>query len=95
MKSSESSVQSSYLTNTMLQIGNELINLDHVVRIAMEDGTVNLYTIEQVSDSRGMFGNRKHSIPNPNMEVINILFNGIPGNIDAREVLNIRIIVLS
>ena len=95
MISSESSVQTNQLTTTMLQLGSELINLDHVVRIALEDGAVNLYTIEQVSDSRGMFGNRKHSIINPNMEVINILFRGIPGRIDAREVLNMRIIVLN
>jgi hypothetical protein len=94
MMSIETGTPSIHLTNTMLQLGNELINLDHVVRIALEDDEINLYTIEQVSDSRGMFGNRKHTIPNPGMEVVNILFNGIPGSIDAREVLNMRIIVL-
>ncbi len=92
--SNETSVPLVYSTKTMFQLGSELINLDHIVRIAMEDNEINLYTIEQVSDSRGMFGNRKHTISNPDQEVINILFNGIPGSIDAREVMNIRIIVL-
>ena len=94
MMSNEPSVQSGHSTKTMFQLGSELINLDHIVRIAMEENEISLYTIEQVSDSRGMFGNRKHTISSPDQEVINILFNGIPGSIEAREVLNIRIIVL-
>lgn len=95
MMSNETTAQSVLSTRTMLQVGSELINLDHVIRIAMADDGIQIYTIEQVSDSRGMFGNRCHTIENPSQDIINILFNGIPGSIDAREVLNIRIIVLA
>lgn len=81
-------------SKTFFQIGNELVNMDHIIRISLEEDEINIYTFEQVSDDRGMFGNRKHTIAQPSEEIVNILFRGIPGTIDTREVLNIRIITL-
>ncbi|MFH2129420.1 MAG: hypothetical protein ABIK68_03520 [bacterium] len=81
-------------SKTFFQVGFDLINMDHVLRISLENGEINIYTVEQVSDERGMFGNKRHTIRNPSEEIINILIRGIPGTIDTREVLNIRIMTL-
>ena len=81
-------------SKTFFQIGNELINMDHILRISLDEDEINIYTFEQVSDDRGLFGNRKHTISHPSEEIVNILFKGIPGTVDTREVLNIRIISL-
>ncbi|MCP4751706.1 MAG: hypothetical protein GY866_12490 [Proteobacteria bacterium] len=79
---------------TFFQIGNDLVNMDHVLRISLEEDGLNVYTLEQVSDDRGMFGNKKHTIAHPSEAIVNILIRGIPDAIDTREVLNIRIVTL-
>ncbi len=95
MKKHESmNTQLIHSAKTFFQVGNDLINMDHILRISLEEDGMNIYTLEQVSDDRGMFGNRKHTIAHPTEEIVNILIKGIPGTIDTREVLNIRIITL-